>query len=262
MKKNLNKFYALSNEIRKTILKTSYESNERTHLGGALSIVEILAILYEIYIKKTLNHKFILSKGHGFLALLSALYCKKFISKKTLSSFQKNGSEIIAHPILDIKNGIESSNGSLGQGLSFACGIALAYKKKKKSGKIFVLVGDGECYEGSNWEAAITATELKLNNLFLIVDCNNFQNDGKINKQMNWSNLIKKWKGFGWNTIKGDGHNLQIISNALKKIHKNKPTVFLAKTTKGKGVNFMERNNDWHHNRLTKNLYSQALKQI
>ena len=150
----------------------------------------------------------------------------------------------------------------MGQGLSFASGIALSYKKRKKKGKIFVLVGDGECYEGSNWEAAITATELNLNNLFLIVDCNNFQNDGKINKQMNWSNLVKKWKGFGWNTIKGDGHNLQTISNALKKIHKNKPTVFLAKTTKGKGVKFMERNNDWHHNRLTKNLYLQALKQI
>ena len=262
MKKNLSRLHALSSEIRRTILKTSYESNERTHLGGALSIVEILAILYEIYIKKNLNNKFILSKGHGFLALLSALYCKKFISKKTLSSFQKNGSEIIAHPILDIKNGIESSNGSLGQGLSFACGIALAYKKKKKSGKIFVLVGDGECYEGSNWEAAITATELKLNNLFLIVDCNNFQNDGIINKNMNWSSLANKWKGFGWNIIKGDGHDIKFIMKALKKKHTYKPTVFLAKTIKGKGIRFMEKNNDWHHNRLTKSLYEKALKMI
>lgn len=259
---NLKKYLLLSYQIREAILKTSYECNERTHIGGALSMVEILAVLYESYIKKNGPNKFILSKGHGFLGLLSVLYCKKFISKKKLSTFQKNGSELIAHPIVDIKNGIESSNGSLGQGLSFACGIALSYKKKKKKGKIFVLVGDGECYEGSNWEAAITATELNLNNLFLIVDCNNFQNDGKINKQMNWNNLIKKWKGFGWNTIKGDGHNLQIILNALKKTHSNKPTVFLAKTTKGKGVKFMERNNDWHHNRLTKNLYLKALKQI
>lgn len=261
-KNNLKKYSSLSYQIRATILRASYECNERTHIGGALSMVEILAVLYESYIKKNGSNKFILSKGHGFLCLLSALYCKGFISKKKLSSFQKNGSELIAHPIVDIKNGIESSNGSLGQGLSFACGIALSYQKRKKKGKIFVLVGDGECYEGSNWEAAITATELNLNNLFLIVDCNNFQNDGKINKQMNWSNLVKKWKGFGWNTIKGDGHNLQTVSNALKKIHNNKPTVFLAKTTKGKGVNFMERNNDWHHNRLTKNLYLQALKQI
>ena len=124
------------------------------------------------------------------------------------------------------------------------------------------MVGDGECYEGSNWEAAITATELGLDNLFLIVDCNDFQNDGKINKQMSWLNLEKKWKGFGWNTIKGDGHNLSSIIKALTSKKINQPTVFLAKTIKGKGINFMERNNDWHHNRLTKNLFDKALKQI
>lgn len=259
---NTNKIYSLSSKIRETILLASYECNERTHIGGALSMVEILAVLYEKYIKKNGQNKFILSKGHGFLGLLSALYCKKFITKKKLSTFQKNGSELIAHPIVDRKNGIESSNGSLGQGLSFACGIALAYKKKKKKGKIFVMVGDGECYEGSNWEAAITATEQKLNNLFLIIDCNNYQNDGKIDKQMNWENLSKKWKGFGWNTLRGNGHNINEIERVLKKKHNSKPTVFLAKTVKGKGVNFMERNNDWHHNRLTKNLYSQALKQV
>lgn len=263
MKKNsLKKFFTLSNRIRKTILSTSYQCKERTHIGGALSMVEILAVLYESYINKKSQNKFILSKGHGFLGLLSALYCKNFISKKKLYTFQKNGSELIAHPIADIKNGIESSNGSLGQGLSFAAGIALAYKKSNKKGKIFTLVGDGECYEGSNWEAAITATELKLNNLFLIVDCNNYQNDGKINKEMNWNNLVKKWRGFGWNIIKGNGHDIYTVVNALKKSHINKPTVFLARTIKGKGVKFMEKNNDWHHNRLTKNLYEQALKQI
>lgn len=131
-KNNLKKYSSLSYQIRATILRASYECNERTHIGGALSMVEILAVLYESYIKKNGSNKFILSKGHGFLCLLSALYCKGFITKKKLSSFQKNGSELIAHPIVDIKNGIESSNGSLGQGLSFACGIALSYQKRKK----------------------------------------------------------------------------------------------------------------------------------
>lgn len=263
MKKKNDKYSELSLKIKKTILKTSYKCNETTHLGGALSMVDILAVLYEDFItKKKEQNRFILSKGHGFLALLSVLYLKKYINKNYLSTYQKNGSELIAHPIMDVKKGIESSNGSLGQGLSFSCGLALAYKKNKKRGKIFTLVGDGECYEGSNWESAITATEHKLNNLYLIVDCNNYQNDGKINKSMSWNELEKKWRGFGWNTIKGNGHNIKFIRKTLKKEHKSKPTVFLAKTIKGKGVKFMENNNDWHHNRLTKSLFQLAMKDI
>ena len=139
------------------------------------------------------------------------------ISKNKLSSFQTNGSEIIAHPIENNQLGIESSNGSLGQGLSFGLGISLAYKKKKKSGNVYVLVGDGECYEGAIWEAAITATEQGLDNLFLIIDCNGYQNDGAINIAMSYKNLIKKWKGFGWNVLNVDGHNLKIIKNIFKK---------------------------------------------
>lgn len=260
--KKLNKYLLLSKKIRKTILETSFKCKESSHIGGALSMVEILSVLYSIYIKKNKKNKFILSKGHGFLGLLSTLYCKGFVSKKKLLTYQKNGSELIAHPILNDKIGIESSNGSLGQGLSFACGLAIAYKKLKKKGTIFVLVGDGECYEGSNWEAAITATELNLNNIFLIVDSNNFQNDGKIHKMMNNINISKKWKGFGWNVLSGDGHNFRSIIKSLKTRHKFKPTVFVAKTIKGKGIKFMESNNDWHHNRLTNEIYERALNLI
>ena len=175
-------------------------------------------------------------------------------------TFQTNGSEFIAHPIENSKYGIESSNGSLGQGLSFGIGISLAYKKQSRKEFVYVLVGDGECYEGSIWEAAISATELELGNLTVIVDCNGHQNDGVIGKKMNYKNLKDKWEGFGWNTILCDGHNMAELLNVLKIKKKNIPTAIIAKTIKGKGVNFMENNNDWHHGRLSKNLFEEAIK--
>jgi transketolase len=253
----------LAKKMRKILLETSLNCGEAAHIGGGLSIVDILAVLYgdilKINLKKPAD-RFILSKGHGFLALLSALYCQGYISKKKLMTFQTNGSEFIAHPIENPQLGIESSNGSLGQGLSFGIGIALSYKKKSRKESVFVLIGDGECYEGSIWEAAISATELELGNLTVIVDCNGYQNDGVIGKMMNYENLKKKWEGFGWNVILCDGHNITELLKALKIKEINRPTAVIAKTIKGKGVNFMENNNDWHHGRLTKNLFSDAIK--
>ena len=250
--------------MRKTILEASYECGEPSHIGGALSIVEIISVIYSLFKINTKQHydRFILSKGHGFLALLSILYCKGFLSKRDVLSFQKNGSEIIAHPIMNKTGGIETSNGSLGQGLSFGVGIALSYKKKKIDNSVIVLVGDGECYEGSIWEAAITASENNLNNLYLVVDCNGHQNDGAINSKMNYNQMKKKWTGFGWHTLACDGHNIENIIKKFKTKSINKPIAIIAKTIKGKGVNFMENNNDWHHGRLTKNLFLQSIKSI
>ena len=156
--------------------------------------------------------------------------------------------------------GIETSNGSLGQGLSFGVGLGISYLKKKKKNSVIVVLGDGECYEGSVWEAAITATENSLCNLIAVIDCNGHQNDGAINNKMNYLELEKKWKGFGWNTIVCDGHNIKLLQKAFNKKSKTKPTAIIAKTVKGKGVKFMENNNDWHHGRLTQNLYEQAIK--
>jgi transketolase len=260
----INKIKKLSYRIRKNILDITYNSGEASHIGGALSMTEILAVVYSIFNIKSLKplDRFILSKGHGFLALLSVLYCKNFIKKKKAFQFQKNGSEFIAHPIMNKPLGIETSNGSLGQGLSFGVGLAISYKKKNNNNSIIVIVGDGECYEGSIWEAAITATENNLNNLFIVVDCNGHQNDGTINKMMNYREMKKKWLGFGWNVNSCDGHNISAIINAFKKKSKTKPTAIIAKTTKGKGVDFMENNNDWHHGRLTKNMYLKSLKLI
>jgi transketolase len=253
----------LAKKMRKTLLEVSFNCGEASHIGGGLSIIDILAVLYgnilNINLKKPAD-RFILSKGHGFLGLLSVLYCQGYISRKKLMTFQTNGSEFIAHPIENPKYGIESSNGSLGQGLSFGIGLALSYKKKLRKESVYVLVGDGECYEGSIWEAAISATELELENLSVIVDCNGYQNDGLIGRKMNHKDLKSKWEGFGWNTISCDGHNISELLNVLKIKEKNKPTVIIAKTIKGKGVNFMENNNDWHHGRLTKDLLEKAIK--
>jgi len=261
----IEKLTNLAKKMRKTLLETSWNSGEPSHIGGALSIVDILAVLYNSILNINLDKpadRFILSKGHGFLGLLSALYYQGYISKKKLMTFQTNGSEFIAHPIENARYGIESSNGSLGQGLSFGIGISLAYKKQSRKEFVYVLVGDGECYEGSIWEAAISATEFELGNLIVIVDCNGHQNDGVIGKKMNYENLKNKWEGFGWNTILCDGHNMTELLNVFKIKKKNIPTAIIAKTTKGKGVNFMENNNDWHHGRLTKNLFEEAIKSL
>ena len=136
--------------MRKKILEASYECGEPTHIGGALSIVDIIAVVYSYFNIGTKNplDRFILSKGHGFLALLVILYFKNFIKNNSLLSFQKDGSEFIAHPIMNKQIGIETSNGSLGQGLSFGIGLAISYKKRKINSSIIVLMGDGECYEG------------------------------------------------------------------------------------------------------------------
>ena len=264
MKKKINQIKVLSNKIRKTILDISYNSGEPSHIGGALSLTEILAVIYTIFNIKILKpiDRFILSKGHGFLALLSTLYCKKFIKKKDALKFQLNGSEFIAHPIMNKSLGIETSNGSLGQGLSFGVGLAISYKKKKNKNSIIVILGDGECYEGSVWEAAITATENNLNNLIIVIDCNGHQNDGSINKMMKYKEMQKKWLGFGWNVNLCDGHNIEALIKSFKKNSKNKPTAIIAKTIKGKGVSFMENNNDWHHGRLTKNLYLESINSL
>lgn len=251
--------------MRKLLLEVSLNCGEAAHIGGGLSIIDIMATLYGNILNLDFKNpidRFILSKGHGFLGLLSALHCTGYISKKEAMKFQTNGSELIAHPIMNTKLGIESSNGSLGQGLSYATGLAISYKKKKKKGSVFVLVGDGECYEGSIWEAAITATESNLENLVLIVDCNGFENDGAINVKMNFDELIAKWTGFGWNTISCDGHNVNELLVSLKKRAPNKPTAIIARTIKGKGVAFMENNNDWHHGRLTQKLFNEAIKSL
>jgi transketolase len=268
--KQCNNLKLLAKNVRLNILRCSYECGGATHLGGSLSIVEILTVLYGQIMNISKHNfsdpeadSFILSKGHAALALYAILYEKGFISKDDLLSFKKNGTKFIAHPVRNLKIGIESTNGSLGHGLSIASGIALSAKKFEKKKIVFTLLGDGECNEGSVWEAAMFASHFKLDNLVAIIDKNGFQSDGSTDMTMNTSSLFEKWKSFGWNAIELDGHNISSLINEIegRKINM-KPTVIIAKTIKGKGVSFMENNNLWHHARLTENFYNNAVEEI
>ena len=184
--------------------------------------------------------------------------------KETFETFQTNESDLTAHPVMNLPLGIESSNGSLGQGLSMGIGLALAAKRKKKKHSIYVLLGNGECNEGSVWEAIMSAVSFKLDNLIAIVDNNGFQNEIEPSESiMDSVNFEDKWENFGWNVRSVDGHNISELYNAFIEFNvEKKPKVVIAHTIKGKGVSFMENNNEWHHNRLTEEKYKQALQEL
>jgi len=257
-------------EIRKKMLQMSLDSDSASHLGGGLSLVEILVALYGEVMNFDhknpfweLRDRFILSKGHGVLAFFAILNNVGLINESDLKTFMKNGSSLIAHPILDMAHGIESSNGSLGQGLSFGAGMAKAGKLKNANYSVYVLMGDGECNEGSVWEAAQLSSELKLNNLTVIIDANGLQSDDKVGVGSNFENLQKKFESFGWESVLVDGHDVSVLVEYLSKPRSQYlPRCIVAKTTKGKGISFMENNNIWHHARLTKANYDIALAEI
>lgn len=261
------KITVMAKQMRRKILDISHTCNMSSHLGGSLSMVELMATLYG----EVLNYdkanpqwagrdRFILSKGHGALGFFSALVAVGLITQEKFNTFQTDGSDLIAHPVLNLPLGIESSNGSLGQGLSLCVGLALAAKKRGLKHKIYVLMGDGECNEGSVWEAAMSAAQFKLDNLTAIIDYNRLQSDGASTEILDPIDLEAKWESFGWNVCSVDGHDIGEIHNAFTNCTiANKPKVLVAHTVKGKGIDFMENNNEWHHNRLSKSLYDQAV---
>ena len=260
----------LTLQMRKTMIQMGYDCGTSAHFGGGLSMVESLAVLYDCVLKYDVKNKlledrdrFILSKGHGVLGFYAALYTFGLMGKKQIQSFQQNESEFIAHPIMDLDYGIESSNGSLGHGLSLGIGIALAARLKKKDYRTFVMLGDGECNEGSVWEAVMCASHYKLNNLVAIVDRNRMQNDGISKDILEFNSIERSWKSFGWDVVSIDGHNLKTLYNSLKR-DKNliKPRVIIANTIKGKGISFMEGVPSWHHGKLTEQTYNQAIKEL
>lgn len=259
-----------SKRVRKHILEMAlYAGANSSHFGGALSIVEIISTLFSN--KMNLNEKnrysetrdrFILSKGHACLAYYAALCEIGFIKKDELKTFEKNDSNLLGHPVANKELGIEFSNGSLGMGLSLGIGLCISSKKKKSNFKVYVILGDGECNEGSVWEAMMAASHFKLDNLYTFIDRNNFQQTGSNNEIMSLENLKSKLISFGWNTIEIDGHNINEISNALNLNDKNRPTAIIANTVKGKGFSFSENNNSWHHAVLTKSTYEKALTEL
>jgi transketolase len=253
--------------MRRRILDMSLRCEGPTHLGGGLSLVEIMAVLYGsvMNFRSEDPHwpdrdRFILSKGHGVLGLYTALVEASIIDEETFSQFKVDDSPLIAHPVMNLDLGIESSNGSLGQGLSLAVGMAWAARRKNKHHKMYVVLGDGECNEGSVWEAAMSASQLCLGNIVAVVDNNGFQSDGATEDIISSAQLAEKWKSFGWNVREVDGHEVsQLLTALTSDLPQDRPTCVVARTIKGKGIDFMESNNEWHHNRLTQAMYEKAL---
>ena len=266
----IEKIKLLSKKIRKNILDMSlYAGASSSHFGGALSSVEILATLFGSvmnYSKKNFRDisrdRFILSKGHGCLVYYSILNILGIINDNELKTFEKDGSKLLGHPVKNLESGIDFSTGSLGMGVSLATGVALSLKKRNLGNKVFALIGDGECNEGLVWETALSAPNLKLNNLTVIIDNNNFQQTGSNKDIMDINDLEKKWSSFNWNTKKIDGHNIKDIYEALNAPNQDSPKVIICETIKGKGFSFSENNNDWHHKIMTKDNYQIALKEL
>ena len=241
------------------------------HPGGSLSSIDIITALYFHQMRIDPKNpkwddrdRFVLSKGHGCPALYVALAEKGFFPKEKLYTLRKFGSILQGHPDINLTPGVEMSTGSLGQGLSVACGMALAGKLDGKDYRVYCMLGDGEIDEGSVWEAAMAASHYKLDNLTAILDRNEMQVDGLTERIMSLEPLSDKWKSFGWSVIEIDGHDMYQILDSLDLASrvKGKPTIIIAKTIKGKGVSFVENNLEYHGRALTKEELARALEEL
>ena len=240
--------------MRKDIFLAAYAGG-MAHLASAYSCVEILYALYSIGVMRhdplnptwDMRDRFILSKGHGSLALYSALCQTGYFSKEQLMNFIKPDSLLGGEPSVCLPLGIEASTGSLGHGLSLGVGMALAQKSDGKDSKVYVLLGDGECEEGSVWEAVMTAAKYKLDNLIAIIDHNRIQKMDTVDAVMGITDWQIRFEAFGWDCAKTDGHNVASIVDTLSSLKRTgKPHVVIADTIKGKGVSIMENNPAWH----------------
>jgi len=252
--KELLKLDLIAVRIRKHIIEMLYQAKSG-HPGGSLSVVEALVALYFVHMKHTPKKpnepnrdRFILSKGHAAPALYATLAESGYFNVKELVKLRKINSILQGHPVCTYTPGVEASTGSLGHGLSFSNGIALAGKLDKKDYKVYCMMGDGETGEGQVWEAAAVASHYKLDNLTAMIDRNYLQIDGNTEDVLKLESVKDRWSSFGWHTIEIDGHNIEKILESLDQADniKNKPTIIILNTTKGKGVSFMENNVDFH----------------
>ncbi len=241
-------------KVRKMALEAIH-SAKAGHPGGALSAADILTYLYKVEMnvdpknpKDPSRDRFVLSKGHASAGLYGILAECGYIPKEDLKTFRKADSYLQGHPDMKGVPGVDMSTGSLGQGISAACGMALAAKIDKKDYRVYAIIGDGESEEGQVWEAAMLAAHYKLDNLTVFLDFNGLQIDGDVIKVMNLTPFDAKFEAFNWNVIVIDGHSFDEIESAVNKAKetKDKPTIIIAETTKGKGVSFMENEAGWH----------------
>ncbi|MEF8848552.1 MAG: transketolase [Candidatus Thermoplasmatota archaeon] len=257
-------------KLRKQIVEMLYRA-ESGHPGGSLSAVEAIVSLYFSHMKHNPKNpcdpdrdRFILSKGHAAPALYAALAESKYFPIKELKNLRKINCKLQGHPVRSESLGIEASTGSLGHGLSFGIGVALAGKLDKKNYRVFVLMGDGETDEGQIWEAAASASHYKLDNLIAMIDRNYLQIDGKTEDVFKLESIRERWTSFGWKVLEVDGHDINEILNALKQAdeHKDGPSLIILDTIKGKGVSFMEDNVDFHGTPPNEMEYKLALEEL
>ena len=241
------------------------------HPGGALSCADILTVLYfnimnvdEEKPQDPNRDRLVLSKGHAAPALYSVLAEKGYFDKELLKTFRKIGSDLQGHPDMKKVPGVDMTTGSLGQGISAAVGMALASKIDKAGCKVYCILGDGEIEEGQVWEALNTATKYQLDNLCVILDNNNLQIDGEIEKVGGMNNITERFLSAGLNVVNIDGHNIDSIIDAFTtaKQTKGKPTVIIAKTIKGKGISFMENKAEWHGKAPSEEEYNRAIEEL
>lgn len=244
----------IAKDIRKTIYKIAHFAGGG-HMGAAFSMADIISVLYfDNVLKYNAENpdwedrdKFILSKGHACYALYAALAKAGYFSEEELWHVGKPGSKFGGHPKMHDIPGVEASTGALGHGLSFAIGIAYANKTDHRDSHVYVVLGDGECQEGSIWEGALSAPTLELNNLTVIVDHNKLQAMDDLENIVRMKPFADKWRAFGWNVVEIDGHNYAEIKKALMIRKTVQPTLVVANTIKGKGVSFMESVPIWHY---------------
>lgn len=251
--------------MRKRILELAKNAGSNgAHIGGSLSLVEILNVLYAQNLNRNAQDKkrdrVIMSKGHGALALYCKLEQMGIITAEEADTFEQNGTQLFAHAKRNVERGIEFSGGSLSLGFSFAVGVALSCKGL--GNRIYVILGDGECDEGLVWESAMSAAHYGLDNMTIIVDCNGLQSDGYTKEVMNSASLEDKFKAFGCNVYSVNGHSEDELQAAFMAQSVGAPKVIVAHTIKGKGVSFLENQPTSHHSVLKEAQYEQAIKEV
>lgn len=255
-------------QIRRIIIEQSKRANVG-HIGSALSVADIMAALYGNILciaspDDPDRDRFILSKGHAALALYAALFLKGWITEDTLNTYCSDGTLLGVHPERSL-SGIDFSTGSLGHGLAMGAGSALAARLQRSSRRVFVLVSDAECNEGSLWETVMSAAHHRLRNLIAIIDLNGQQALGYTDQVLSLSPMAERWRAFGWDTHEVDGHDVMAITGTIAGLDTagpGQPHVLLARTVFGKGVSYMERQIKWHYWPMSDAEYRQALDEI
>ncbi len=260
----------IAKDMRKDVFKMALNSGTKgAHIGGSMSAMEILAVLYgDVMTYDSVNpewderDRFIMSKAHSAIGLYAALKYAGYLSEQDIDGALHGDSFLYKHPKYDLKHGFEFSGGSLGQGLALGVGTAIALdRRNNKTAKVYVLLGDGECDEGSVWEAAASVVHFGLKRITVIVDMNGLQNDGTTEQVMHIGNMAERWKSIGFEVIEVNGHDVLDVRRALL-LQTDRPKVIVAHTIKGKGVSFAENVVDWHISYFTKEMYEQAMEEL